>query len=348
LKRFLSLLISFSKILVILVLTAFNSTICHSNIKEDFTVRFSKLVKVSDSTRISVKSDDSLSNTYEFRWQANFGVIDSSGGEVMYYAPDSIGEAIVELDIYNQSDFISKHTFNISIFRQLIILKADDLIYDKKKILSDNWTRFLHYVVSGKIKSSVGLIGNSLETEDERYFHLLKYLNRTGVIELWNHGYDHLLDAHDLSGELYDEFRNKSLEYQKEQLRKTHELTKEKLDLTIRTFGAPGNAIDSITILALDAFDEIKVWFFGLDGSGKLVLRRNAEIEFPTGNPNYNSFIQNYDSSKDYLVFQIHPNQWDENQFNSFKEIISYLRTRHVTFILPYEYYNSVITQTLN
>jgi len=342
------LISSSSKILVILVLTAFNSTICRSNFKEDFTVRFSKLVKVSDSTRISVQSDVSLSNAYEFRWQTNFGAIDSSGGEVMYYAPDSIGEAIVELEIYNQTDFISKHTFNISIFRQLIILKADDLIYDKKKIISDNWTRFLHYVVSKKIRSSVGLIGNSLETEDERYFHLLKYLNRTGVIELWNHGYDHLLGAQDFSGELYDEFRNKSLDYQKEQLSKTQELAKEKLDLTIRTFGAPGNAIDSITILALDAFDEIKVWFFGLDGSDKLVLRRNAEIEFPIGNPDYNSFIQNYDSGKDYLVFQIHPNQWDENQFNSFKEIISFLNARSLTFILPYEYYNSVITRRVS
>ena len=332
------------KIFVLLVLTAFNSTICHSDLKEDFTVRFSKLVKVSDSTKISVQSEDSLFNDYEFRWYTNFGVIEHSGREIMYYSPDSIGEAIVELKIYNQTDVISKYTFNISIFRQLIILKADDLIYDKEKIISDNWNRFLHFVVSKKIKSSVGLIGNSLETEDERYFYLLKYLCRTGVIELWNHGYNHLLHGQDLSGELYDEFRNKPLDFQMEQLRKTQELGKEKLDLTIRTFGAPGNAIDSTTILALDAFNEIKVWFFGLDGSDKLVLRRNTEIEFPIGNPDYNSFIKNYDASKDYLVFQIHPNQWDENQFNSFKEIISFLNSRSLTFILPYEYYNSVIT----
>ncbi len=266
----------------------------------------------------------------------------------MYSAPDSVGEAIIELEIFNEADIISKHTFNVSIFRQLIILKADDLIFDDKKIISDNWTRFLHYVVSDKIKSSVGLIVNSLETEDERYTHLLKYLNRTGVIELWNHGYDHMLGAQHLDGELYDEFRNSSLEFQKEQLRKSQTLAAEKLNITLHTFGAPGNAIDSTTILALDAFDEIKVWFFGLSGSSKLVLGRSADIEYPTGKPDYNSFVQNYDSSKEYLVFQIHPNQWDENQFNEFKKIISYLKDQHSTFILPFEYYNSIVTQRIN
>jgi hypothetical protein len=334
-----SLFNSSYKIFVILVLITFNSAFCQSNLEKDFTITFSKFVRVSDSTRISIQSENSLSIDYQYKWKTNSGTIQSSGKEVMYYAPDSIGEATVELEIYDKTEFISKDAFNISIFSQLIILKADDLIYDEKKIISENWTRFLHYVVSEKIKASVGLLVNSLEIDDERYFHLLKYLNRTGYIEIWNHGYDHLLGAQNLNGELYDEFRNSTLNYQIEQLKKAQELAREKLNITLHTFGAPGNAIDSTTILALDALNEIKVWFFGLDSSDKLVLGRSADMEYPTGKPDYNSFVQNYDPSKEYLVFQIHPNQWDENQFNSFEEIIRYLKDRHSTFILPYEYY---------
>jgi peptidoglycan/xylan/chitin deacetylase (PgdA/CDA1 family) len=171
---------------------------------------------------------------------------------------------------------------------------------------------------------------------------MLKYLVKTGYIELWNHGYDHLLNAQNSDGSSYDEFRYSPLDYQKEQLSKSQELAKEKLGITLRTFGAPSNAIDTTTIRALEAFEEIKVWFFGLEGSSKLVLGRSAEMEYPIGKPDYESFVRNYDSTRVYLVFQIHPNQWDESQFKTFKQIIEFLRERQATFILPFEYYSSV------
>lgn len=336
------------KIFVILVSITFRSFFCNSQLEQDFTFTFSKYVRVSDSTQISIQSENSLSEDYKFYWQTNIGTIQSSGKEVIYYAPDTLGEANIQVEVYRQTEFILRDTLKISIFRQLIILKADDFVYDENKIISDNWTRFLHYVVSEKIKTSVGLLVNSLETADERYFYLLKYLKRTGYIEIWNHGYNHLLGAQNLNGELYDEFRNSTLNYQIEQLRKAQTLAKEKLDITLRTFGAPGNAIDSTTIQALEAFEEIKVWFFGLEGSKKLVLGRGAELEYSTGKPDYNSFVQNYNPNKEYLVFQIHPNQWDEHQFETFKQIIEFLREQRTTFILPFEYYNSIVTQPIN
>lgn len=231
---------------------------------------------------------------------------------------------------------------------QYVILKADDLIYDENNIISKNWYRFFEYVVSKKIKTSVGVVVNSLNTEDERYPALLKYLHRTGLIEFWNHGYDHRLGAVHPNGEIYDEFRNSSLDFQKEQLRKALELSKQKLNLIMSTFGAPGNAIDKNTITALDSFDEIKVWFYGLDGSNKLVLERTSDMEYPAGKPDYISFLESYDSTKEYLVFQIHPNMWDENQFEEFKKIISYLKEQKITFVLPYEYYNIIVSEPVN
>jgi hypothetical protein len=339
-------LISYAyKILSLFVLILFYSVYSYPKLEENFTVTFPKFLRINDSVRIVVESDVNILSKYIFKWKTNQGTIEPSGNEVIYSSPDSVCTAAIELEIFNKADFISKHTFSISVFRQLIILKADDLIYDNKKIVSDSWTRFLHYAVSEKIKSSVGLICNSLETDDDRYFGLLQYLDRTDYIELWNHGYDHRLDTQHPDGKLYDEYRNSSLEFQNEQLRKAQTLAEEKLNITLRTFGAPGNAIDSTTILALDAFDEIKVWFFGLSGSGKLVLGRSADMEYPTGKPDYNSFVQNYDPSKEYLVFQIHPNQWDENQFKTFKQIIEFLKNQRTTFILPYEYYLAFVNK---
>jgi hypothetical protein len=63
-------------------------------------------------------------------------------------------------------------------------------------------------------------------------------------------------------------------------------------------------------------------------------------MEYPAGKPDFNSFIENYDSTKEYLVFQIHPNQWDELQFDSFKKIVTNLKEKGSEFILPTEYYN--------
>ena len=319
-----------------------------SNISAKFDITYSKFVRVNESAKIIITSNSESLNEYNFKWETGLGRIESNGSEAVFYSPDSLGETQIKLDIYYKDKLNKSFSFNVSIFKQLIILKADDLIYDKTKVISENWTRFLHCVVSDKIKTSVGLIVNSLETEDERYSGLLKYLNKTGYIEFWIHGYDHRLGAVKSNGELYDEFRNSSLDFQKEQIRKAIDLSKEKLDITMRTFGAPGNAIDSNTVVALDSFDEIKVWFFGLEGSQKLVLGRNAEMEYPVGNPDFNSFVRDHDTDSPYIVFQIHPNMWNENQFDEFKKIISYLKEQKLTFILPYEYYNLRVTENIN
>lgn len=247
-----------------------------------------------------------------------------------------------------KTSFCQSDIGKIPDIQQFVILKADDLIYDEENIISKNWYRFFHYVVSEKIKSSVGMVVSSLNTEDERYAALLKYLNRTGMVEFWNHGYDHLLGAKDGSGRLYDEYRNSSFEFQTEQLKKSQAVAKAKLGISFSTFGAPGNAIDSTTIQALSEMVEIKIWFYGLDGSDKLVLERTSDMEYPAGKPDFNSFIENYDSTKEYLVFQIHPNQWDELQFDSFKKIIVYLKEKGSEFILPTEYYNILLSREKN
>ncbi|MCZ7612284.1 MAG: hypothetical protein M5T52_01705 [Ignavibacteriaceae bacterium] len=70
-------------------------------------------------------------------------------------------------------------------------------------------------------------------------------------------------------------------------------------------------------------------------------------MEFPVGNPDFNSFLKNHSVSSNYIVFQIHPNMWDENQFNEFKKIIDFLKEEKCTFILPREFYSSNLSKQI-
>ena len=95
-----------------------------------------------------------------------------------------------------------------------------------------------------------------------------------GSFEIWNHGYNHKLNGINENGETYHEFWNTTSDYQKEHLEKTQELALEKLGITLRAFGAPGNNHDSITLDVMNENDDIKVWFYGNPESNKIVLER--------------------------------------------------------------------------
>jgi hypothetical protein len=90
--------------------------------------------------------------------------------------------------------------------------------------------------------------------------------------------------------------------------------------------------------MALEKFNDIKIWFFGSKASNKIVLKREADAEYPDGNPDFTYFTNHFNVTNDYVVLQLHPNQWNERQFNEFKSIISFLKYNECTFILPSEY----------
>ena len=57
--------------------------------------------------------------------------------------------------------------------KQYIILKADDLVFDKINTISPGWQRFVNYIEEKKIKAGIGIICNSLEKGDNKYFSLV-------------------------------------------------------------------------------------------------------------------------------------------------------------------------------
>lgn len=292
----------------------------------DFYINTPKLLKSNDSIIIT--------NAKNTTWNCNFGNIKEINDKLIYYSTDTTGTADINLLINNQN-----YNIKILIYKQLIILKADDFIFDKEKIVSDNWIKFIDYITYQNIQASIGIIGNSLEKGNDNYYNFIKSTNNNKLIEFWNHGYDHSLKT--INNNYVWEFKGTTLNEQILHLYKTQSLAKEKLGITLKCFGAPFNAINENTKLALDKFSEINTWFFGIDSS-KCNLKRNLEIEYGTGNPNFGSFCLYYPKYKDlqYLVFQLHPNAWNYDNFNEFKKIINYLKYKQqVTFVTP-SYFN--------
>jgi peptidoglycan/xylan/chitin deacetylase (PgdA/CDA1 family) len=296
------------------------------------------LIKTGDSTEIQIQIQYLEGDQPDYSWSVDHGSLVHDGNKALFKAPLDPCTATIRIRVTEKGHTIAD-SVRILVYKQIIILKADDLQLNQGSLLSREWLNFINLVKNKKIKASLGLIGNTLENMDRQSLKRLKDLICDDQLEIWNHGYDHVIDQVDDHGDHYWEFKNTNLEHQRQHILMTQELAKDKLGIVLKTFGAPGNAFDQNTQEALDSIDDIKVWFFGSDDSTKLVLRRFAEIEFPTHYPDYNKFIGNYISTKDYLALQIHPNSWDAIRLNEFEKIVDFLVQQKATFLTPFEFY---------
>ena len=308
----------------------------------DFTLTPSdslQLLKVNGSTEIELNPNDFDDSNITVTWSANTGMIVGHGLTAIYTAPSEPCTAIVQTLLTDEYDSTIMDSLVIIVYKQLIILKADDLIYSSGYTIPLGFQRFIHYVEQKKIMASIGIIGNSLEIDNDDYFTILRDIINDGSIEIWNHGFDHKLNGVNQNGETYHEFWNTSYEHQKEHLEKTQDLAREKLGISLRAFGAPGNNHDSVTLDVINGNDEIKIWFYGNPESNKLILERHYNIEFPTSFPDYEEFVDNYPNDEEYLALQIHPNVWDDERFEQFNLIVDYLIQQRVAFVTPYQFY---------
>ncbi len=298
-----------------------------------------KLLKKGDSTYISLIYDvpsDSLAN---ITWKIDEGKFTDYGTSIMYQAPQRTGSVNINAEIITKNGTIRAVSARLLIYSQIIFLKADDLVFDKERIISDRWRKFIAYIYSEQIKASLGLIGNSLTNDNPLYHSHLRTLAANDHIELFNHGYDHLINYIDQNGRQYNEFQSRPLAYQLEHLRATQRLAKVLLGVNLIAFSAPGNAIDEMTTKAMVQVDELKIWFLGPPDSPKLNLNSLWMVETQPGKPNYRVAVENYLTESDYHVIQLHPNAWNVSDFNEFNEIIAFLKNRDVTFMNPTEYY---------
>lgn len=221
---------------------------------------------------------------------------------------------------------------------QKVILKLDDMSHRGGKV-PDSWERTYEYLSEQNVAFSVGIIGQSLGGETPLYFERLKAWAAGGLVEFWNHGYDH--KQWESNGQRIREFQGTSYAHQFAHIMQTQDLAQANLGLTLVSFGAGFNSIDENTVQALQDCPDLKVWLFGStqNPGGKHVLKRNYKInlEHKTGQLDFEQFMQAYHSQErgELLVLQGHPMLWDAGEFATFQQMIAFLKDEGAIFILP-------------
>lgn len=225
-----------------------------------------------------------------------------------------------------------------------VILKLDDLTWR-----SPDWENTVTFLQSKNVKFSIGIIcEKGLKGDRKSFYSWVRELNATGLVEFWNHGYDHKEFTNE-QGEKVQEFRGTSYEHQKEHFSESQRLAKEKLGITFRTFGPPFNKMDENTLRVLREDPDVKVLLYGKPEQASAVPdimileRTQMNIEHPLFLPNPDQIKKDYEKlykTTDCFVLQGHPNNWGkDDRFERFKELVNYLIDQGVTFTTPYEYY---------
>jgi hypothetical protein len=225
-----------------------------------------------------------------------------------------------------------------------IILKLDDL-----QSKTELWDVVTRYIIHKKVKASIGIIGKSLEENDQAYFDWIKELHSTGRFEFWNHGYTHAKHETGL------EFYNSTYEDQYKSIENTQRLGLEKLGIQFYTFGAPWNKTDANTRAVLEKFHKIKVWLRGdINSKSKLCLNTvgfacETKKEKSKFFVDSEKLMKKLDASKSdpYTLLQFHPNGWKTmKRVREFYKIIDHLKPQPETkFMTPIEYYRLVNTK---
>ncbi len=216
-------------------------------------------------------------------------------------------------------------------FRPVAIIKADNFL----ATYHEGWSDFLNFVTEKKYRVGLGLIANTLLYADDKGIQLLKTMNKF-QFELYLNGWDHYVT------EDQAEFDGTSLQDQINRLEWSLQATKKFINYTPHTFAAPENRYDSLTAVALRHFPEIIIWLFGEPQSGLFILPHTVTVENDTGAIiSMDEFVLQYTiyKSQPAIVLEIHPKEWDNNQYKRFEAIIQYLTRNGRRLATPFGYY---------
>lgn len=235
----------------------------------------------------------------------------------------------------------------------VIIIKLDDLRQTDGKV-DGSWIKVADFLKSRGIKSSFGIITQTLEEATPAYTQWIKDRRASGEIEFWFHGWDHAVWTND-AGKKMSEFGGRSFDEQWSRFERSQKLAKEKLGFEFATFGPGGGGTlhqDAATAGVMAKDPAMKVWLYPspineigrkLAAEGKVtILDRVWAVNFESqvGMPDFQKFVEGYAKNPDreYFVLQGHPTHWAGPRFGEFVKIIDFLVAQKAVFMTPSEY----------
>lgn len=297
------------------------------------------MVRVGGSALVHLIAVDSSDTASVASWRCDQGQIDGGPVSATFKAPDKPCTADISALVRMADGDTVSCRVSLPVYRQWVVLKADDMTSSHGDV-PQGFDKLFTFLEGRDIVASVGVIGISLRSGGPRYVTELRSELQTGRIEVFSHGYDHSGGTQkDSLGRVIYEFQNTPLTAQLQHLELTQDLARSQLGVTIHAFGAPYNAIDSVTVHALQEIPDIEVWYFGLPGAGKLVLPRVADAEFPAFYPNFTKFLAGYDSTQQVITLQIHVVAYTDSLWGQLGQVVDFLKNRGDTFVLPSDLY---------
>jgi len=224
---------------------------------------------------------------------------------------------------------------------KIIIIKADDI-----RRVTDGWNRFFELSKAKNVKVSAGIICCSLETENSEYCDWLRAQQASGMVEFWNHGWDHKRWTNEQNERVW-EFRGSGYDHQKKHFSDSQNIMEKVLGSPPAVFGAPYNAIDSDTLRVMNEDENMRL-FFGYEQevlNHTMIARMHLRGENDgTGKPNFEIFKETYMQKPDltFTVLQFHPNNFDDERLAEYGKIIDFLIAEGWTFMLPAEYISMI------
>jgi peptidoglycan/xylan/chitin deacetylase (PgdA/CDA1 family) len=273
---------------------------------------------------------------YPCTWSARDGRISGSADSAVYVAPETPGSDLLRVT-FDVSGTPFEVNREVLVYRQFIILKADDL-----GVATPRWEQYLGFLRDAGLSGTVGVVWSQLQQPDPAWVQYLLELEAAGLCEFFHHGWDHA------SGENLDgtapgtamwEFRGTGYAYQRQHLRAGLAVA-DSLGFRVTAFGAPFNKTDQTTAQVLDEVPAIRSVFFDPSGGNRIRFSRVVDIENGTGKPDLAFFEPQYRAhqEEEYLVLQVHPNAIEEVRFPEFERIIALLKAEGRTFITAEEY----------
>jgi peptidoglycan/xylan/chitin deacetylase (PgdA/CDA1 family) len=220
---------------------------------------------------------------------------------------------------------------------KIIIVKADDV-----RCITPQWDRFFTLSIEKGVKVSAGIICNTLQYKNKKYFAWLKKYSDSGSVEFWNHGWDHKRWTTSEKKKV-SEYGGSGYEHQKKHFDDSQKIMKQVLGVAPVAFGTPYNDFDADTIKVVNEDDEMRLFFCYKDERLEKKLMALVSIRGESdgvGKPNFEKFKAEYRYHKNvsFTAIQFHPNGFRDAHFTEYSKIVDFLIAEGWTFMLPSEY----------